>query len=549
MPTWDIEVDVVAVGSGLGGMSAAIAAHDHGASVAVLEKSAKLGGVCAYSGGEVFVPCNHVLEAAGTPDDPDAAMAYLRFLGGRYAVPELQQALFDRGREVARYLQERAGVRWKVVKGFPDYYYPDAPGTVAAGRYLEVEPFSGATLGEWQRKTYAMSPHMPPGITHDELFAWGSISCVTTWDFALMGQRIASDTRTWGPGMMGYFVKAVAVDRKIPCYVSTPASRLVRDEAGAVIGVIGTRPDGSELKIRARKGVVLAVGGYDWNAEMATYYEQLPEWNSMCQPNVTGDNVVLGGELGASLAGVPPQNLGMFFGYRIPGEEHENAPLFRASWEGGYPHAMWVNAAGERFCNESFYKEYLPRVRDWDGVKQEQPNYPPFLIFDQNYRDKYSLATYMPGQEIPEELAARADTPRELAAKLGIDGDGLERTVARFNSFADGAVDPDFRRGEHPWAAMMIGDRTRPNPNMGPLDKPPYYGIRLVPVGAGVNAVGLKTNLSAQVVHVRGNPIEGLYACGNAAAPLDTGAGYQSGLANLRGMTWGFVAGKHAAER
>ena len=123
----------------------------------------------------------------------------------------------------------------------------------------------------------------------------------------------------------------------------------------------------------------------------------------------------------------------------------------------------------------------------------------------------------------------------------------VDATTERFNRFAVGPEDPDFGRGRYSWAAMMIGDKGRPNPNLGPLDTPPFYGIQLVPVGIGVNAVGLQTNQHAQVMHVRGHAIPGLYAAGNSAAALDIGAGYQSGLANLRGMTWGYIAGGHAA--
>jgi 3-oxosteroid 1-dehydrogenase len=541
---WDIEVDVVAVGSGLGALSAAIAAHDHGGTAIILEKAPKLGGVCAYSGGEVFVFCNHKMAAEGRPDSPEEAKKYLDFLAGGYADPDLQRVLFESAPAVARYMEEKAGVRWKTIKDFPDYHYPHAPGTAATGRYLEVELFEGAQLGPWQKKTY-LTPHMPPGISHDELFAWGGLATITKWDFALMGKRISKDVRGMGPGMMGYFVKAAVLDRQIPAHVDTPVRQLVVDN-GRVIGVRAERA-GQSLFVRARKGVVLAIGGYDWNTKLARQYEQLPEWLSMCQPSVEGDNIVLGGEIGASLARVPSYNLGMFFGYRIPGEEHDGKPLFRASWEGGYPHALWVNRAGQRFGDESFYRDYLPKCHAWDGLTQDHPNYPPFLIFDQNYRDKYAFATYMPGMEAPEEVLARGATLRELAGKLGIDADGLEATVARFNRYAAEGVDPDFKRGSYPWAAVMTGDKSRPNPNLGPLDRGPFYGVRLSPVGVGVNSVGLETNVHAQVMHVRGRAIPGLYAVGNSAAALDTGAGYQSGLSNLRGMTWGFLAGRHAA--
>jgi 3-oxosteroid 1-dehydrogenase len=544
MTRWDQEVDLVCVGSGLGSITAAMAAHDQGLSTVILEKAPKLGGVCAYSGGEVFVPCNHKMAAEGKPDAPDQARAYLDFLAGGYSNPALAQVLFETGPVVARWAEEKAGVKWKIIDKFPDYHYPHAPGTVAHGRYLEVELFDGRELGEWQKKTY-LTPHMPLGISHDELFAWGGLATILKWDFALMGKRMSRDIRGMGPGMMGYFVKAAVIDRKIPAHVSSPVRELIV-EGGRVVGVRAQR-DGGDVRIRARRGVVLAIGGYDWNAKLTRYYEQLPEWHSMCQPSVEGDNVVLGGEIGAAFARVPSYNLGMFYGYRIPGEEHEGKPLYRASWEGGYPHALWVNRAGVRFGDESFYRDYLPRVSEWDGQRQEHPNYPPFLIFDQNYRDKYAFATYLPGMEAPEEVLARGATPRELAAKLGIDGEALERTIAEFNRHAVNGVDPQFKRGSYPWAAMMTGDKSMPNPNLGPLDRGPYYGVKLTPVGVGINSVGLETNGHAQVMHVRGHAIGGLYAVGNSAAALDIGAGYQSGLSNLRGMTWGYVAGRHAA--
>ncbi|HMI85096.1 MAG TPA: FAD-binding protein, partial [Polyangiaceae bacterium] len=177
---WDLTVDVVAVGSGLGGIGAAIVAHDAGKKAVVFEKAPKLGGVCGYSGGEVFVPRNHLQEAAGIRDSREAGLDYFQFLAAGYADPALQALLLDTGPVAARYFEERAGVRWKIIKDFPDYHYPKAPGTLAGGRYLEVHLFDGATLGEWQSKTY-LSPHMPNGIDHDELFAWGGFVNVLKW--------------------------------------------------------------------------------------------------------------------------------------------------------------------------------------------------------------------------------------------------------------------------------------------------------------------------------------------------------------------------------
>ncbi|MGH7294254.1 MAG: FAD-binding protein, partial [Polyangiaceae bacterium] len=489
---------------------------------------------------------NHVQARDGVPDTADQGLAYLQFLAGGYADTEMQRVLLDTGRTAARYFEEKAGVRWKIVKGFPDYHHPRAPGTVAAGRYLETELFDGVALGDWQKRTY-LSPHMPNGITHDELFAWGGFVNVMQLDFATMGKRYKRDQRGFGPGMMAYFVKAAMIDRGIPAYLETPARALVVED-GVVVGVRAERA-GKDFLVRARKGVLLAAGGYDWNPEMARWFELLPEWQSMVQPSVSGDAMTMGGEVGAAVAAVPAFNLGLFFGYRVPGEEHDGKPLWRGSWEGGFPHAIWVNRKGERFADESFYRDYLPKTRAWDGCKQEHPNFPPFLVFDSNYRSKYPLGTVLPVQDFPAGMVETADTLRELAAKLGVDGEGLERTVARFNVHAAEGVDPDFGRGSYPWAAMMTGDRTRKNPNLGPLDKAPFYGLRLRVASVGINAAGLRTNANAQVVHVRGRPIEGLYAAGNSAAPLDIGAGYQSGLSNLRGMVHGYRAALHAVQR
>jgi len=542
---WDLEVDLVSVGSGLGAISAAIAAHDRGLRVAVLEKAPRLGGVSGFGGGEVFVPNNRPMRELGIEDSDEAGRRYFEFLSAGFADARLQATLLANMKPAIEYMGKEAGVRWIAVEGLPDYYYPDAPGSHAGGRYLSVDLFDGKTLGEWQARTYPMTPHVPPGALHREMYAWGGLACVTTWDYELIGKRLADDQRSFGPGLMGWFVKAAMVDRAIPAFVDTPVRALV-GEAGGVVGVVAER-EGRAFRVRARRGVVLGVGGYDHNRELACQFEAMPDWNSACPPYLHGDHLVMAGELGAALAAVPPTDLAMFYGYQIPGEESDGQPMFRSSWECGCPHALWVNRAGERFCDESFYKDYQPRLRLWDGQRQAMPNLPPFLIFDQGYRDRYPLGSFMPGQPLPPELAVQADTPRALAQQLGIDADGLERTLARFNEFARKGEDPDFHKGSRPWSVRLTGDPSYKNPCLGPVEKPPFYGVRLVPVSVGINSHGLRTNESAQVMHVRGRPIGGLYAVGNSAALLDMGGGYQSGTSNMRAITWGWVAGRHAA--
>ena len=540
--SWDLEVDVVAVGSGLGAITSAIVAHDNGKQVVVLEKAPKLGGLCGYGGGEVFCPNGPHMKDIGAADSDEAAEQYFDFLSIGKADPELSAKVRATYRSALDYVEKEAGVKWIAVDGLHDYYYPDAPGS-CTGRYLSVELFDGATLGEWQARTWAATPHLPQGLTHHDMYSWGGLANITQWDFELIGRRIETDQRSFGPGMMAYFIKAAIIDRAIPAHTETPVQELVVED-GKVIGVRASKA-GNDFFVGARNGVVLAVGGYDHNPKMATMYEDTHEWNSATQPYFHGDHLVMGGEIGADIASVPPTNLAMFYGYNIPGEEHCGVPLFRSSWECGCPHAIWVNRAGERFCDESFYKDSQPKLRQQNGRTLSYDNQPAFLIFDGNYREKYPLGSFGPGMDIPEELAKQADTPALLAKKLGIDPEGLTRTLEHYNEFAEKGEDPDFDMGHYPWTQTLAGDASYPNPNVGVVNKPPFYGVELAPVGVGINSHGLRTDVNARVMHVRGHAIEGLYAVGVSAALLDLGAGYQSGTSNMRAITWGYIAGLH----
>lgn len=542
---WDLDIDWVSIGSGLGGVCSAIVAHDLGAKCVILDKSPRLGGLSGFGGGEVFVPNNYKMRELGIEDSDESGREYLDFLSAGFRDQDLFDKLLATCNEAIEYFGREAGIEWIAIEGLPDYYHPKVKSARASGRYMTVDLFDGSTLGEWQGKTYAMTPHVPPGALHKEMYAWGGLAKVTTWDYELVGQRVAEDKRAMGPGLMAYFVKAAVVDRNILAYVDTPVRELITDDGGAVIGVRAEK-DGQDFFVKADKGVVIAIGGYDHNREMACQYESMPDWNSAAPPYFDGDNIVMGTEVGAAIAAVPPNNLAMFYGYNIPGEETDGSPLYRASWECGVPHAIWVNKKGERFCDEASYKDYQPRLRQWDGQTQTMPNLPPTLIFDQNYRDRYPLGSFMPGQEIPEELCVKADSLRELAEKLDIDPEGLEKSVKRFNENARKGEDPDFDRGSFSWSQRLVGDFDYPNPNLGPLDKAPYYGVKLVPVSVGINSHGLKTDVHAHVVHVRGQAISGLYAVGNSAALRDLGAGYQSGTSNMRAITWGYIAARHA---
>lgn len=541
---WDMETDLLAIGSGGGGLAAAITAQDHGLSAMVLERSSEVGGVTAYSMGEVWIPGTHLEREAGIEDSTESGMRYVKSLSMGYAEDRamLNQSLH--GPVALKYFQDKIGLKMQVIRNFPDYYYPHNNDAVAEGRYLEVEPFPADTLGPWQHKT-RLTPHLPAGFTHVDIFHGGGLANILGWDYALLAERLTKDLRCLGPGLAAYFVKG-ALDRGIALHTDTDVQELIGD-GERIVGVRALRA-GKDIFIKARRGVVIAVSGYERNNELAKTLSNLLDPVSMVMSTVDGAHFRLAGPFGARTARVPdPPNLGI----HVPGEEHDNgSPLWRGSLPFlGMPHTIVVNRAGKRFANEGFYRSVYYAVDVIDGATQTYPNYPCWAVFDNQGRTKYPFGTAMPGQDLPEGMGTKADTLAELAAKIGVDAAGLEQTVATFNGYAEAGEDPEFRRGSFPWGAAMAGDMNhKPNANLGTLLEGPFHAVELKRMGGGgIGSTGLLADHHCRVIGWDDKPIAGLYVAGNSMARLDTGAVMQSGLSNARGMTHGYLAGRHAA--
>lgn len=541
---WDLEADVVSVGSGGGGLAAAITAHDHGASALVLERTDQVGGVTAYSLGEVWLPGNHLAAEIGVEDSVESGFRYVKSLSMGYGDERmiLNQAIH--GPAALRYFEDSIGLRMTVIRNCCDYYYGHSNDAVAEGRLLEVEPFPGETLGDWQHRT-RISPHVLYGLNHEDIFGMGGSCNILKWDFTKMGERLAKDERCLGPGLVAYFVKG-ALDRGIPMETGVNVEELIGD-GERVVGVRATR-NGETLFVKANKGVVIAVSSFERNPDFARTIGQQLEPESILMPEVDGAHLRLAGPFGGRVARVPDVTM---LGFQIPGEElQEGVPMWRNIMAyAGLPHTIVVNRQGQRFGNESFYRSLFSAVDRLDGGSQTHPNFPAWLVFDGQAREKYPLASLMPGMPIPEETGVTADSLAELAAKTGIDAVGLAETVSRFNSYCDTGQDPEFGRGSHPWGVYMSGDRlNKPYPNFGRLEKGPYFAIRLSRLaGSGIASAGLLTDTHLRVMGWNGKPIEGLYAAGNSVARMDNGAVMQSGMSNARGMTHGYLAGRHAA--
>ncbi len=541
---WDLETDLLCIGSGGAGLAAAITAVDHGISAMILERSDQVGGVTAFSMGEVWVPGNHLAQELGLDDSIRSGCDYVRNLSMGFADDSaiLNQALHAPA--ALQFFEKSIGLQMCVVRDLPDYYYPHVDGSVAEGRLLEALPFPAATLGEWQHKT-RVSPHVPYSLTHEDIFSNGGMANMMNWDYTVMGERLANDERCAGPGLAAWFVKGV-LDRNIPMHTGVSAEELLT-ENGRVVGVRAER-DGKPLYVRARCGVVLAVSSYERNPDFARTLGHQIDPVSMVMPTIDGAHLRLAGPLGARIARVPDVTM---LGFHVPGEEQEDGvPLWRGALPFmGLPHTIVVNRNGQRFANEAFYRSVYFALDNIDGCTQSYRNFPCWVVFDNQARQKYPFGSLMPGQEMPDGFGITANTLKELAEKTGIEEEGLEQTIAAFNRYSETGEDPEFGRGTFPWGAMMCGDpNQQPNPNLGPLSQPPYYAVQLHRMaGGGIAATGIQADNHCRALNWHNQPIEGLYVAGNSAARLDNGALMQSGITNARGITHGYLAGLHAA--
>ena len=528
--------DVIVLGSGIAGLAAALAAHQLGLQAILVEKSDQLGGTTSDSYGLIWVGANHLMRAAGMADSRDDIIRYLTFLGGGELCEERMLALVDRSPAAVTFF-EACGIPFQLIGGIVDHYFGVAAGARGAGRSLEAALVSGYELGPWRDKVRTPQD-APYFVTAAEQFAWGGINRYSTWDRDLVASRRATDMRGKGVGLVTQFVKAL-IGRGVPIRLGAEVDSLSIAD-GRVTGV--RLSDGETLT--ARKGVVLATGGYEWNAELMRDFDPIPGLQPLSPPSSTGDGLIMAAEIGAAIRRIQ-NNLSVMLGFYLVPDEPGRAPIqcMAGISEMCSPHTIVVNKAGLRFADESYFQSVVPELRRFDTLAHAHANLPCFLVFDRQFAESYSLAHLPIGSAVPASVA-RADTIAGLAAELGVDADGLARTIARFNGFAKNGVDEDFQRGALRWRLADRSNEARRNPSLGTLDRPPFYGLELHP-SLGSTSAGLLTNAHAQVLHQRRHPIPGLYASGVVAARTELGAGYQAGLNLASGMTFSYLAVQH----
>ena len=518
------EFDVVVLGTGAAGLTAALAASDNGASVGIFEKSAFLGGTTAMSGGVIWMPNNHRQQELEIEDSREMALSYLESLSLGQIDSDMAATFVDRGPEMLEWVEESTPCSFHIVEGYSDYH-PEHPGGLpTGGRSLDNALFSLAELGEWATKVRNDGMRRPVMITETPL---GGATAPPSRE--VMSARTERNESGMGLALVAALLKGV-LDRGIEPQTESRALRLLKDETG-VCGV-SIKSGDSEKEVIARKGVIIATGGFEWNPELVRTFLRGPMTAPVGNPENTGDGLEMAMEAGARLGNM--RNAWWVPVTRIPGESLFGHPSSRLIiTERTRPHSLMVNRYGVRFTNEAGnYNAMGGALHSFDPQKFEYQNIPCWLIFDHHYKLRYDIAGSMPGEHIPDWMHT-SETIQGLAEIIDVPPESLDSTVKRFNKYASMGEDPDFHRGVSAYDTFN-GDQNIPGieATLQPLDTPPFYAIKIESGSLGTNG-GPKTDVSGRVLSIDGGVIPGLFAAGNAmAAPTGMvygGAGGQLG--------------------
>jgi len=549
--TPDHQVDLLVVGAGAAGMACALTASVAGLDVLLIEKTEYYGGTTALSGGVIWVPGNALMAGSGG-DSADEALRYLTHNIGNRVDPARLRAFVTQAPRMLELLRDNGFLAVAAFEGFPDYR-PEDPGAAASGRSVEPKVFAGRRLGPALAQLRARSNLAPGGIvgTMSELRQLAAvrsnpIELLKAWRVFprnLWSRLTGAAHMASGAGLIAW-LRCGLLKRNIPLWLNTSLDHLVAED-GVIAGAQIIREGSVEL-VRARRGVVVTAGGFEHNQQMRDQFlDETGSSNySSGAPGNTGDGILAGTAAGAAVDLMDDAWWAPSF---MPPGQKPQIVIF----ERGKPGNIIVNGLGERFANEADpYNDLVRQIQEQQ--RSGKPTIPAFMIFDSTYREKYPLAGMLPGvtarRHLDSGFIVKADSVEDLAHQLEINADSLSNTLGRFNRMAIGGNDEDFHRGESAFDRFAGDPTVAPNPCLAPIERPPFYAMRLYPGDLGTKG-GLLTNENAQVIRNDGTVIQGLYAAGNSSASVMgnfyPGAGGTIGPA----MTFGYIAALHAAEK
>jgi len=550
MTTWDHTVDFVAVGSGGGGFVAALTADEAGSTVLLLEKRELLGGSTAMSGGVVWTPFNRWMTAAGVPDSYDDAWAYFNAVvgdEGPWSSDSRRHAFLAAGPQMLEFLND-LGVNWLHCEGYSDYY-TELDGGCARGRAVEPVPFDARRLGDWSQKLQlGLAAQIGLAVKTNEMRFMSqfnrSLFCLRTaarvYARTVMARLRGRQLVTNGAALVARMLEA-ALARSLPIWTEAAVDELIVSD-GRVVGVRVVR-DGVPMAVHARKGVLLAAGGFGHNAEMRRRYgaDQPADgrW-SWANPGDTGEVLSAAMSLGAKSALLDEA-------WWLPTLEDRELAGSTLNMARQRPGSILVDASGQRFVNEPNSKMEVGKAM-WARHKVSRA-VPCWLVVDDGYRRRYAHIAGRPGRFPPSWLSRgvlkKGATIEELARECGIDPQGLANTVDRFNRHARSGLDPDFGRGQSEFNKNNGDPGYKLNPALGPLDRAPFYATKVIPADIGTCG-GLVTNEHAQVLDEEDQPIPGLYATGNTTATVMGRHYLGPGASIADSMVFGYLAALHA---
>jgi succinate dehydrogenase/fumarate reductase flavoprotein subunit len=560
---WDQEVDVLVVGAGAAGMAAAIAAQDAGCSVLLVEKSDRIGGSTAISGGAVWAPLNSQSAKVGHPDSFEKAWTYMRNTVGDAAPESMQRAFLQSCAAAVDFLEKNTEVKLAARSYSPDYY-PDRDGAALGGRSLDPLTFDGRLLGAHFRELRDPLPEFVVlgGMMINMTDAKHLLAVTRSFKSWKEGMKLV--LRFFGDRLRGYHrgtrlvlgnalaarLFKTVLDRRIDYWLDAPLKQLELQD-GRVVGA--TIEHASRLqRVLARHGVIIATGGFPWNSEMRgrLYPQPTGPWSMSPQGNA-GEGIEIARAAGASMGSgyFSPAFWAPVSILQRPDGTHVRYP--HLVWDRAKPGLMAVNSAGRRFVNEStsYHEFVLAMYRSHQSV----PTLPAFLVCDSDFMERWGVGLALPGGRPREHLVragylVRAETLEQLAAKLGIDAQGLKDSAARFNRFGETGQDLDFGKGSTEYNRYLGDADHQPNACLGPLHKAPFYAVKVFAGDIGT-ACGIRCNENAQALDANAQPIPGLYAAGNDMQSVMGGQYPAPGITLGPALTFGWIAGRHAAQQ
>jgi succinate dehydrogenase/fumarate reductase flavoprotein subunit len=535
------QYDVVILGTGAAGLTAAVVAHEGGARVGVFEKADLIGGTTAWSGGQVWIPNNPHMPEVGIEDSREHAITYIMSLSHGLIDQKLAETFVDTGPDMVRFLESRTPVQFYSVAGMPDYH-PEFPGgSIKGGRTIECPIFPYDELGAWEKRVTPSPYYVSGNITMSETPLGSALPKIPSEEE--LKRRAIRNERGCGQALIGRLLKA-CLDRGIEPKTSHRAVELLT-ENGRITGVRFETESGP-VEVGAKRGVVLATGGFEWNPDYVRAFLRGPMTHPVSVKTNTGDGLKMAMKAGAMLGNM--REAWWMPAATVPKEE-STMERQMISGQRTMPRSIMVNKKGQRFTNEAAnYNAFGNAFHQFDVPTFSYANLPCWLIFDQGYVENYGFGGRFGTPGAISDWVTRADSLPELAALLKIPPANLAETVARWNQNVAAGSDPDHLRGESAFDRWW-GDpnrKGRKDATLGPLDKPPYYAVEIHSGALGTKG-GPKIDSDARVIGIEGEPIPGLYAAGNVmASPFGMTYGGPGGTLGP-GMVFGYLAGRHAA--